>query len=81
MIHAFSIVASRIGAAGYKLMRSSLETWKTSPDPVNKQAIMKRNYGHALTNNPGLTSKASYKRIFIFSYIASAAPPIAEVPH
>ena len=35
MVHARSIVASRIGAAGYKLMRSSHETWTSSLDPRN----------------------------------------------
>jgi len=39
MVHARSIVASRIGAAGYKLMRSSHETWSSSVDPRNAHQL------------------------------------------
>ena len=39
MVHARSIVASRIGAAGYKLMRSSHETWSSSLDPLNAHQL------------------------------------------
>ncbi len=37
MVHACSIVASRVGVAGYKSMRSSHGTWTPWPDPLNTQ--------------------------------------------
>ncbi len=42
MIHARSIVASRNGAAGYKVMRSSLETWSSSLDPLNAHQLWEK---------------------------------------
>ena len=42
MVHARSIVASRIGACGYKLMRSSHETWSSSVDPLNAHQPLDR---------------------------------------
>ncbi len=42
MVHARSIVASRIGAAGFKLMRSSHETWSSSVDPLNAHELLEK---------------------------------------
>ncbi len=42
MVHARSIVASRIGAAGYKLMRSSHETWTSPVDPLNAHELKEK---------------------------------------
>jgi hypothetical protein len=35
IVHAYSIVASRNGAAGYKLMRSSHPTWASTLNPID----------------------------------------------
>jgi len=42
VVHARSIVASRIGAAGYKLMRSSHETWTSPVDPLNARELKEK---------------------------------------
>ncbi len=42
VVHARSIVASRIGAAGYKLMRSSHETWISPVDPLNARELKEK---------------------------------------
>ena len=39
MVRVRSIVASRIGAAGYELMRSSHATWSSSADPLNAREL------------------------------------------
>ena len=64
MIHAFSIVASRIGAAGYKLMRSSHETWTSSQDPLTTREPKNRKTGNAQPTKTALTATGPYKRTF-----------------
>ncbi len=61
MFHAFSIVASRIGAAGYKLMRSSHEAWTSSQGPLKKIRTKNRE-GDATHDKIALTDTGSYKQ-------------------
>ena len=63
MVHARSIVASRIGAAGYKLMRSLARNMEliAKTRPGNKDVTNKRD-SHATQTTTTLTTSASYKR-------------------
>jgi hypothetical protein len=68
MVHAFSIVASRIGAAGYKLMRSSHETWTSSQDPLTTREPKNRKTGNAQPTKTALTATGPYKQTSGFAF-------------
>ena len=62
MVHARSIVASRVGAAGYKLMRLLARDMEliAKTRPGNKDVTNKRD-SHATQTTTTLTTSASYK--------------------